>query len=356
MLELIAELTAAHSPVGNEREIDAVLRGHLDPLPFDVWQDPASNLIVKIAGAASDCPLILDAHKDELGLVIKRIEDDGKIRLANLGGVYPWKYGEGPMDILADEGIVPAVLCFGAMHVTEESPIHAVRTVGGRQLKWSDCYLDAKLSKSELLAQGVHTGSKAVVSRERKQPVRIGDYVGTYALDDKGAVAILISLATLLAGSPPPQDVYLVFSSTEENAGGGGPYAARTLPGDTYIALEIAPVAAEYGLVAGSAPVLVYKDAYNVYDEGLLRRFAALAKELNLEVQHAAFDSYGTNASIARKVAAIGRIAAVAFPCENTHGFEMIHLDSLTNLTTLLLAFINRWPAILQEEPTSPDA
>ena len=356
MFDLIAELTMAHSPVGNEREIDVVLRRHLDPLPCDVWQDTANNVIVKIAGAASDCPLILDAHKDELGLIIKRIEDDGKIRVATLGGTYPWKYGEGPMDILGDAGTVPAVLCFGAMHVTEESPIHAIRSEGGRQLKWSDCYLDAKLSKDELLGQGVHPGCKAVVSRERKHPVRIGDYVGTYALDDKGAVAILLSLATLLAGSPPPQDVYLVFSSTEENAGGGGPFAARTLPGDTYIALEVAPVAAEYGLEAGGAPVLIYKDAYNVYDEGILRRFASLAKELGLEVQYAALESYGTNASIARKVAAIGRIAAVAFPCENTHGFEIVHLDSLTNLTTLLLTFVNRWPAILQEEPALPDA
>lgn len=349
MFDLLAELTTAHSPVGNEREIDAVLRRHLDPLPFDVWQDPAGNIIVKIVGAASDCPLILDAHKDELGLVIKRIEDDGKIRVATLGGTYPWKYGEGPMDILGDEGTVPAVLCFGAMHVTEESPIHAVRSEGGRQLKWSDCYLDAKLSKQELLEQGVHPGCKALVSRARKQPVRIGDFVGTYALDDKGAVAILLSLATLLTDSPPPQDVYLVFASTEENAGGGGPYAARTLPGDTYIAIEIAPVAAEYGTVAGGAPVLVYKDAYNVYDENLLRRFAALAKELEIEVQYAALESYGTNASIARKVAAIGRIAALAFPCENTHGFEVVHLDSLTNLTTLLLTFVKRWPAILHD-------
>ena len=350
MFDLIAELTTAHSPVGNEREIDAVLRRHLDPLPFDVWQDSAGNLIVKVAGAASDCPLILDAHKDELGLVIKRIEDDGKIRVANLGGTYPWKYGEGPMDILADEGTVPAVLCFGAMHVTEESPIHAIRSEGGRSLKWSDCYLDAKLGKEELLARGVHPGSKAVVARERKHPLRIGDYVGTYALDDKGAVAILVSLAALLASSPPPQDVYLVFSSTEENAGGGGPFAARTLPGDTYIALEVAPVAKEYDIVAGGAPVLVYKDAYNVYDETMLRRFAALAGELDLEIQYAALESYGTNASIARKVAAIGRIAALAFPCENTHGFEIVHLDSLTNLTTLMFSFVSRWPAILQEE------
>lgn len=349
MFDLIAELTAAHSPVGNEREIDAVIRTRLDPLPCDVWQDSANNLIAKVPGAASDCPLILDAHKDELGLIVKRIEDDGKMRVASLGGAYAWKYGEGPMDILADNGTVPALLCFGAMHVTEESPIHAMRQEGGRALKWSDCYLDAKLSKTELAARGVHPGSKAVVSRARKQPVRIGDFVGTYALDDKGAVAVLLTLAALLVDEPPPQDIYLVFASTEENAGGGGPFAARTLPGETYVALEIAPVAAEYGTVAGPAPVLVYKDAHNVYDERMLRRFAVLAQEVGINVQHAALDSYGTNASLARKVAAIGRIAAVAFPCENTHGFEVVHLDALTNLTTLLLAFVRRWPAILRE-------
>jgi len=347
MFELVSQLARAHSPVGNEREIDVLLRTRLEVLRARVWQDTAGNLIAHLPGEHNDYPLVIDAHKDELGLIIKRIEADGKLRVKNLGGAQPWKYGEGPMDILGDEGVVPAVLCFGSSHVTDESPLNQVRQ-GNRNLKWSDVYLDAKLTRQQLLERGIHAGCKAVVSRERKRPIRIGDYMGTYALDDKGAVAILLSRAEVLVAEHPPQDVYLVFSSTEENAGGGGPFAARTLPCDTYIAVEIAPVAAEYDLTPGETPVLVYSDARNVYNEDVLHFLARLAKEMGFDVQHAALESYATNAAMARSVAAVGRIAAVAFPCENTHGYEMVHLGSLVNLRNLLLAFVTRWPEFLQ--------
>ena len=99
------------------------------------------------------------------------------------------------MDILADDGsIVPAVLGFGAVHVSEESSIQQVKS-GRRAAQWSDAVIDAKLTREELHARGVHVGSRIALERTRKSPRVLQDYVGAHALDDKGAIALLLLLA-----------------------------------------------------------------------------------------------------------------------------------------------------------------
>jgi putative aminopeptidase FrvX len=129
LLALLDELCAAHSPAGDEGEMDAILRRRLAELADRVWQDPAGNVIAHIAGERSEQPLLLNAHKDEIALVVKQVEDDGRMRVQPIGGAHPWKYGEGPVDLLADGGsIVPAALCFGATHISEATPLHRVKS------------------------------------------------------------------------------------------------------------------------------------------------------------------------------------------------------------------------------------
>ena len=98
-------------------------------------------------GRAHDRPLQLTAHKDEIALIVKRIDPTGRLAVERVGGIHPFKVGEGPVDILADDGsIVPAVIGFGAVHVSEESPIQQVKS-GRRAAQWSDAVIDAKLTK-----------------------------------------------------------------------------------------------------------------------------------------------------------------------------------------------------------------
>ena len=343
LMEVLSELCEAHSPPGCEREVDAVVKRHLEPFASRVWQDPAGNVIAHLPGRRSDHPLQLTAHKDELGMIVKRVEDDGRLRVQNLGGMHLFKYGEGPVDVLADGGdVVPGILSFGSMHVSEESPIEKVKA-GREGMKWPQAHVDCKLSKQDLLARGVHAGSKVALGRSRKRPRLLGDFVCSYALDDKGGVALLALLARTLHADPPPQDVYFVVSSTEEIGGGAAPYAARVLPGETFIALEIVPAMPEYDVKNDARPVLVYADSRNVYDEAIANRAATLAAGLGFEVQRAVLSSYGSDPSIARALGAAPRIGLFGFPAENTHGYEMAHLGGLANTLALAEAFVRDW-------------
>lgn len=344
LLAALEELCTAHSPAGCEREVDAIIHRRLEDHAVRVWTDAAGNVLALLPGEAHDRPLLLNAHKDEIGLVVKRIEDDGRMKVRTMGGAHPWKYGEGPVDLLADDGsVVPAALCFGSSHVSDESAIHKVKS-GQQGLTWQMAYVDAKLSREELAVRGIHAGTKVVLERARKRPRLLGDYVCAHGLDDKGGVAVLIELAQALRRSPPPQDVYLIFSSMEEAHGGSAIYAARQLVADAMLGLEIVPAVPEYGVKNDERPVLVHVDGVHVYDEGLTRHAARLATGLGMEVQHAVLTSFGSDPGLTRRAGGIPRAVLLGFPGDNTHGYEIAHVGAIANCLKLAEAFVRAWP------------
>jgi putative aminopeptidase FrvX len=341
-LETLGELCEAHSPSGCEREIDRVLVKRLEASGILVWQDQVGNVIGHVRGRRTDRPLRLTAHKDEIGLIVKRVEDDGRLRVQRLGGMYLFKFGEGPVDILGDDAVVPGVLSFGSVHASEESALDSAK-LGRTALKWSDVHVDCKLTARQIAQAGVHVGTKVTLARSLKRPRVLSDYVCSYSLDDKCGVALLLLLADALHKEPPPQDVYLVFSSGEEISGGGASFAARSLPGDALVGLEIAPVADEYGIVNDARPVIIYADTRNVYDEAICVRAAQLASTINIGVQRAVISSYVSDPGTARQTGSAARVGLFAFPAENTHGYEVAHLGGVANLLHLVEAFCRAW-------------
>ena len=344
LLDLLQEVCTAHAPSGVERELDAIITRRLAPLAARVWQDAAGNTVALLPGRAHDRPLQFTAHKDEIALIVKRIAPAGRLAVERVGGLHPYKVGEGPVDILADDGsIVPAVLGFGAVHVSEESSIQQVKS-GRRAAQWSDAVIDAKLTREELHARGVHVGSRIALERARKSPRVLRDYVGAHALDDKGAIALLLLLAKSLAADPPPQDVYFLLTSGEEVESGAAVYGSRELPGDTLVAVEVAPVMPEYDLRNDPRPVVIWADSRGPYDVTLTTNIVGVARDRGIEVQEAVLASFGSDAALARRTGAVPRSACVGFPTENTHGYEVAHLGGMLNCGRLLEALVRAWP------------
>ena len=181
MLDLLSELIACHAPPGDEREIEVVINREFAATDVKMWQDGASNIYAHVPG---DGPkVMIAAHKDELGMIVTDILPDGRLKVRNMGGSFPWKYGEGPVDVLADDGsIVRALLSVGSLH-TRTGPVAELRD--RRALTWDLVTLYTGLSPEDLLARGVHVGCRAVVARERKRIEYLGPMIASYALDDR---------------------------------------------------------------------------------------------------------------------------------------------------------------------------
>jgi len=339
-IPLLERLLLTHAPSGVEGEMDDLCLAELAPLCADVRRDEAGNIIGLIRGAGHGSPIRLMAHKDEIGCLVARVDDDGRMRLEALGGAQAWVYGEGPMDVLGDE-IVTGVLGIGSKHTSELSAdIHAAKTT--KPMSWDVVRLDCRLTRDALTAKGIGVGSRVCVARSRKHPLFMGDYVAGYAIDDKAAVAALLLVGRILhrRKAPPPCDVYLCMTSAEEPGIQGAAYAARTLPGETVIAVDVAPVAPEYPVELTPNPVVVYKDAVFIYDKPLSDALCTAAESEGYAPQRMVVRGYGSDASHVVKYGLTARAVLIGLPTANTHGYEIIHQDSIEACARVLVAHI----------------
>ena len=331
----IQELVLCHSPSGWEMEVDEVLLEQFKTFDVEVWQDRAGNVIAKIPGEDSDRAIAITAHKDEIGMVVKAIDDDGCLQVRRLGGSFPWVYGEGVVDILGDKETISGILSFGSRHVSHESPQKAQQV--DMPLLWEDAWVETKCSLEELAASGIRPGTRVVIGKHRKQPFRLKDYIASYTLDNKASVTILLALTERVKN--PPVDIYLVASAKEEVGAIGALYFTQNQKLESLIALEICPLAEEYPIEAGVAPVLLSQDNYGVYDEILNAEIRNAANKANVPLQLAVIDGFGSDASIAMKFGHVSRGACLSFTTQNTHGYEIAHLGAIANCIEVLVSY-----------------
>jgi putative aminopeptidase FrvX len=333
----LTDLVELHSPSGVEGAVDAYLMSRLAEhgSPF---QDAAGNVVLRIDGSGSAPLRAVLAHKDEIGAVVKRVDDHGRLAVSKLGGSFPWVWGEGPVDVLGRRDTVAGVLSFGARHVSDESDQKRQQDDG--VVRWRDAWVETKLDRAALAAAGVHAGSRVVPSAARKRPVRLGpagEYVASYAIDDKGAVAGLLELAAGLTAPLGP--VELVFSAREEIGCHGAKWYASRTAAEAAVAFEVTPVAAEYRIDAGPEPVLIAADSHGPLEDSLTAELEDAAVAAGVAIRHAVVSNFGSDATAALSGGMIARTACLAFATENTHGFEIAHLGGIAACVDVL----RRW-------------
>ncbi|MEO1290209.1 MAG: hypothetical protein AAFV93_20860 [Chloroflexota bacterium] len=335
MLVLLQELTFAHSPPGNEEEIEPIILREFQSTSAEVWQDGATNIYARLRGDGTK--VMVAAHKDEIGMIVTHVLDDGRLKVKNIGGSLPWKYGEGPVDVIADDGsTLRAILSVGSTH-TRTGKIAELKS--SRALTWDMVTLYTGLSVEEIHAQGIHVGSRAVVSRERKQIQHLGDMIASYALDDRMGIVSMVAALKHLEQNPLPLDITFVASSMEEVGLMGAIRAAHKLQPDIAIALDTSPVTHDSPLVLDARPVIWYGEAaYHIKAD--LDRLLHLAGDLGFGAQAVVYDGAGSDAGGIKRTGGADRTVAFGYARDNSHGYEIAHSDSLVNVTDLLLAFL----------------
>jgi putative aminopeptidase FrvX len=342
MLALLSELITCHSPAGEEREVDAVLQREFEAIAAKVWADDGGNLVAHLPGGGPR--VIVCAHKDEIGMVVTEVKNDGRLGVRNCGGARPWKYGEGPVDLIADDGhTVRGILSVGSVH-TRTGPVHELES--SRALTWDLVTVFTGLDPTELAEQGVHIGSRAVVARERKQVQQLGEYLASFALDDRmGLTALVAALRALGQRGDAPAadrpDLFFVATHGEEVGGVGAVRAAHLLQPDVFIALDTSPVAHGTPLVVDARPVVWYGERVFL-DKAECDRLLGLARDLGFGAQACVYEASGSDAGRIKMAGLAGRTVCFGFARENSHGYEIAHADSLANVTQLLLAYLRQ--------------
>ncbi len=345
--DLLQELLRAYGPGGQEDAVRDVCRRELSPLVDEAWVDPAGNVIGLLRGSPGEGgpPIRVMAHMDELSMLVKRIFPDGSLHLTHLGTMYPGNFGLGPVAVLGDQEMLRGVLTLGSEHTTAESPrIFATKPdQGGKALDWSDVYVFTGRTPEQLRDAGVHPGTRVCIDASKRTLIAFGDYVGSYFLDDRAAIVVLLETARKLhSDGRPDSDVYFVFTTNEEVGGVGGSYASRTLPGELTLGVEVGPTEEEYGTTVAGGPIVVYSDAECVYDKPIADRLMDIGTQLDLDPQPAVVGAFEADPSHAKATGLTAQAGLLCLPTLSTHGYEVIARQAIPSVTEMLTEFLRQ--------------
>jgi putative aminopeptidase FrvX len=338
---LLEQLLTARGPGGEEFEVREVCQKELQQHCDETWVDDAGNLVglirAKSAEGNGTGGVLVMAHLDEIAMTVRRISDDGTLEVVALGGANPVNFGMCPVDILGDKHKCPGVLSFGSMHLTAQSK--QGKDVQTGNVQWEDVHVVTRLNREQLETAGIRPGTRVVMSRHWRKPFPLQDAVAAHFLEDRAPVWAVLNATAHLFGrrSELKQDVYFAFTTMEEETNAGALFAARHLPCRTAIAVEVGPVAKEYGTVLSANPIIVAGDEKGHYSRQVTDALIAAVRDVGYEAQVALLIDFASDASAILSVGEMGKVGCVAIPTENTHGFEIVLKDGIAACTRTLV-------------------
>ncbi len=339
--QLLQRLVTARGPCGEEDEVAEVCRTWLAERGIPHYDDSAGNIIATLAGAGpADEAIRIFVHLDEISFMIKRILADGTVKLTALGSFSPAFLGQLPVEILADESIVPGVLSLGSWHTGEET--HDVWHAKHGNYELNQYEVITGMDGEALVARGVRPGSRVVIAGQHRALWDMGSLIAGFALDNRAPItATLEACDQLLQGDGPAVPVYIVFTREEELGFGTAGFAAGTLPGILSLAVDVAPVSPdEYGNQVDAYPSIGYRDDYAVYSKDVADLLVDHALRLDMLPGIGIFENYSSDASAVKRLGKSAKAALVGIPMENTHGYEIIHAGAIENTARLLASFL----------------
>lgn len=361
MRERLRDLTMALMRLpglsGHEGPVRRRLKQELDALGLAHRTDRLGNLIATLPGAAAAPSVMVIAHMDQIGFVIRRLEPDGLARLERVGGA-PERALPGQAVMIGDD-LRRGVIGSTSHHLS--APEDRRRTP-----PYTDLVVDCGFrSAAEAEAHGVTVGAPVVYL---PQALALGpDRIAGVAIDDRAGCAVLVQALSALRAAPARPTVHAVFSVQEEFNLRGAVPAAQALKPDICLQLDLAlatdtPDLAGRGAVAlGEGPAM---SLFSFHGRGtlngllphpaLVALISRAAAEAGLPLQRATQMGALTETSYVQLVGEGVACVDLGFPCRYAHSpAEVCDLGDLEGLARLLIAAI---PAITPEFSLDPDA
>ncbi|MDZ7660614.1 M42 family metallopeptidase [Fodinibius sp.] len=158
--EFLEELLITPSPTGFESAGQQVWTEYVDNFADSVEADAYGSAYAKLNTSYDVATIMLEAHCDEIGMIVQHITDDGYIYINKLGGSDSTIAKAKRVNIHARNGIVSGVTGNTAIHLQDK------KNGGGEQPKWKDIYVDIGVSSREEALKLVQVGDPITYADE----------------------------------------------------------------------------------------------------------------------------------------------------------------------------------------------
>ncbi len=344
LVENLEKLSNAYGVAGREDEVRELLRQMLSPHVDEVKEDKMGNLVGIIRGKSEHPKIMVAAHMDEVGLLVKNITREGFLQFAKIGGIDDRILIAREVVVLTDRGLVKGVIGSKPPHILKEEERKKV-------IEASDLFIDVGASSKEEVEQmGIKVGDFVAFDLKfwrLKEDVVVGK-----AFDDRAGCAALVEVAKALWEQKEKlrSTVYLVGTIQEEVGLRGAATATYSIYPDVGLAIDTAIAGdvpgvkeAEAPIKLGKGPALTVADAGLITSPKLLRVLIEAAEESKIPYQLES-GTAGTTDAARMAITREGVLSSViAIPTRYIHSpASILKLSDLENAVRLTLAAIEK--------------
>ena len=341
--QIFLKLADVGAPSGYEEPMMRHMLSELGPLVDEVHVTPRGNIVGVQRGTDEEAPSVaLEAHMDQVGLVVANIDDRGFLRFRRLGGMLTRALLGQHFKVLSDKGPLKGVIGVKPGHVTTPEEAKTVPDI-------ENMYIDVGAkSKEEVEAMGIRIGTPMVPDAP---PTMLGNgLLASPGVDDKAGLTTLIAVAQELKDKPIPSTVYYLATVEEENGLRGAYSVLYDLDVDMAVAIDTTS--------AGYQPDVNMRDIYyeigkgpaihhgeqgrgrvNVIHHHRVREWLKAAADAEGIPYQENFQFGGTDAGAMAKTRAGIPASTIALPRRYSHSpVEAFYLEDLENLVKILVA------------------
>ena len=317
---LLEELTNTYGPTGFEGPVRAIMERELSPLCDHMETDGIGSLMARMDGGSDAPRIMMAAHMDEVGLMVKYITPEGYIRFQPLGGWLDQALINQRWVILAREGPVHGITGLKTVHVMTPEARNQL-------LKRDQMFIDVGASSRQDVEErlGIRPGDPIAPDTKFTRLVGGTMYLAK-AWDDRVGLAVMVEVLRRLKASRPPNTIYAVSTVQEEVGLRGAQTSSYHIEPDIGINLEVG-VAGDYPGITpeeaqervGEGPTIFLHDGSMLPNLNLRDLFIEVAKDRGISVQFNVLSGYGQDGAEMQRTRGGAPTINIAVPTRYLH-------------------------------------
>ncbi len=330
--EMLTTLCGVDGNSGNEKKAAELAKDILSAYG-KTYIDNLGSVICEVAPKKNGRHVMLDAHLDQIALIVINIEENGFLRTFPCGGIDRRGICGTKVRAIGKDGEYLGVVCSVPPHIKD---------VNEKNPERDEIFVDIGFNKEEA-EKRIRLGDRVMMCGKWSD---IGNgYVTGPALDDRSGCVTILEALEILKDKELPCGLTAVFSTREETGGQGAGAAAFAVAPTEAVEIDVGfgktPDTTEINSKAmKKGPVVAF---HPTLDTEISRRLVALAEKNDIPFQIEAFGgtSTGTNADDITSAGAGVRTGLISIPQQYMHSIiEKVSVDDVKNVGRLLAAFV----------------
>ncbi len=336
-MKLLEQLTQTPGVAGREERIRELIKKEMESFCDEVRTDALGSLIGLKKGSGKG-KIMLAGHMDEIGFLVKHIDDNGFIRLQPVGGFDPRTLVNQRVVVHGRDDLI------GNLSPSTK-PIHILtEEEKKKQPQVKDFFVDLGFP-AEQVKEKVEIGDPVTL---RQEFARIGNNFSSKAMDDRAGILVMLEAVKKL--DRHPADIYLVATVQEEVGLRGALTTSFGIVPDLGLALDVTLAAdypggeePEYVTKLGQGVAIKIMDSASISDHNLVKSLREIARSEEITHQMEILPRGGTDAGGIQLSRAGIPVVPLSVPCRYVHTVnEMVNRGDLEAGINLLAAFLTR--------------